>query len=44
MLSDPTGWIDFYVSSKVGATRGTMFSFVEINDATDLITGADNKY
>jgi hypothetical protein len=64
MLSDPTGWIDFYVSSnrgsswtyrrswqsepsftrKVGATRGTMFSFVEINEATDLITGADNKY
>jgi len=70
MLSDPTGWIDFYVSSnrgsswtyrrswqsgpsftrffsassKVGATRGTMFSFVERNDATDLIPGADNKY
>ena len=70
MLSDPTGWIDFYVSSnrgsswtyrrswqsgpsftrffsassKVGATRGTMFSFVEINDATDPLTGADNKY
>jgi len=70
MLSDPTGYIDFYVSSdrgsswtyrrswtsgpsftrffaassKTGANRGTVFSFIEINDATDPLTGADNKY
>ncbi len=70
MLSDPTGWIDFYessnrgtswtyswsfqsgssftrffsASSKLGANRGTMFAFFDINDASDLITGADNKY
>ncbi|MEO0164003.1 MAG: hypothetical protein ABIL67_04500 [candidate division WOR-3 bacterium] len=42
--SGPSRTRFFWASSKVGANRGTFFSFIEINDATDPLTGADNKY